>query len=40
MKRAIVRPEQAVDSKLFSLLLELYLSLRLEDFKDTMTEKR
>ena len=40
MKRATIRHEQAVDSKLFSLLLGIYLSLRLEDFKDTMTEKR
>ena len=40
MKRATIRYEQAVDSKLFSFLLEICLSLRLEDFKDTMTEKR
>ena len=39
MKRATVRHEQAVDSKLLSLLFEICLSLRSEDFKDTMTEK-
>jgi hypothetical protein len=39
-ERATIRHEQAVDSKLFFLLLEIYLSLRLEDFKDTMAEKR